>query len=33
MPNISNDEIIKLIIEATKKEEKPNGRMLIAKRR
>ncbi len=32
-PNISNDEVIKLIIEATKKEEKPNGRMLIAKRR
>ena len=31
-PNISNDEVIKLIIEVDKKEKRQNGRMLIAKR-
>ena len=31
-PNISNDEVIKLIIEVDKKEKIQNGRMLIAKR-
>lgn len=30
--NISNDEVIKLIIEVDKKEKRQNGRMLIAKR-
>ena len=31
-PSISNDEVIKLIIEVNKKEKRQNGRMLIAKR-
>ena len=31
-PNISNDEVIKLIIEVDEKEKRQNGRMLIAKR-
>ena len=31
-PHISNEEVIKLIIEVDKKEERQNGRMLIAKR-
>lgn len=30
--SISNDEVIKLIIEVNKKEKRQNGRMLIAKR-
>ena len=31
-PSISNDEVIKLIIEVNKKEKRQNGRMLIAQR-
>ena len=31
-PNISNEEVIKLIIEVSKKREKPNEKMLVAKR-
>ena len=31
-PKISNEEVIKLIIEVSKKRENPNEKMLIAKR-
>ena len=31
-PNISNEDVIKLIIEVCKKREKPNEKMLVAKR-
>lgn len=31
-PNISNEDVIKLIIEVSKKREKPNEKMLVAKR-
>lgn len=31
-PNISNEDVIKLIIEVSKKRENPNKKMLIAKR-
>ena len=31
-PNISNEEVIKLIIEVSKKREKPNEKMIVAKR-
>ena len=31
-PRISNEEVIKLIIEVSKKRENPNEKMLVAKR-
>ena len=31
-PNISNEDVIKLIIEVSKKRENPNKKMLIPKR-
>lgn len=31
-PNINNEEVIKLIIEVSKKRENPNEKMLVAKR-
>ena len=31
-PNISNEDVIKLIIEVSKKRENPNEKMLVAKR-